>query len=1118
MGNVSSRPDEAGSLYLRDQHRFTISSLSISSPGRSPAINITPSSFPTTWIHASRSGGDPAPLEFVQDPEPSNGPPNFLLKLTNDEDLIFKFTFVIRQTPQAPSSSGAPTDPASAPLDTRINALTYVYASSPKEVETLVTREFHADPNLHKNANVALVGDHTTGGSPSVTFEWTWKWKPPKNVEDKGGGWRNSCSFVEYDPRANSFHTLASFSYWVANPPLPHSNPGSPLPPLFLTSPPKPRAVSSQTVDSRISTAEAEEPLSPLTAAHELGATGSSAPGPAAHVPPPPTIKEPVRVDVACPRPADDVTVANDGPVFRATIKALEQKTGNMRSQLKRVLKRAEQAHAAQVEANDSVAAFMEALRDASSTNANAVQPVIDHYFDKIAKEILLYQRQNAANLQKIIIDPLNRLYTYDIKQADSKRRDFEEESKDYYNYVSRYLGQRHDSVKAKKLAESDSKYQTKRRNFELKRFDYSSFMQDLHGGRKEQEVLSHLTKYADAQTSGFLAVAAKIDELLPQFQVLASEVQGADKEYQYQKREREEKRRVLEKSNLPYVEPEPSAVSNPPAPPSSSNGGYQSHSDTELGRADSTGSQWMSATAGAAGTGGTINVVELSRSPGSLGQGLGASPSQSSKFKGIRDLEERDYDQMVKAERVASQRKEGLLWALSRPGSHVDPRAQLKAGWHKFWIVLDQGKLSEYSNWKQKLDLHMDPIDLRMASVREARNAERRFCFEVITPNFKRVYQATSEEDMNSWILSINNALQGAVEGRGPKDKPEATASPIDGSSLKRDIGSILTGRNSSHFHTSSSNIPSRRTTVASRPSEHRTVSSSYDDNPDKLLQMLRDNDQGNCWCADCGSGSKVEWVSINLAIILCIECSGIHRSLGTHISKVRSLTLDITSFTPDIIELLLLVGNRVSNMTWEAKLDPSLKPSPQATREQRLKFITSKYVDRAWVAPISPTLSRYATQDDTLLAAIKKNDIQQVIYALALRANPNVTDKSRGTHAIHLALAATDPAPPSGSASLGQHDQDSRTVPFPVAELLVQNGAEIPSTLPAFPLSRSAQQYLEQKRGRAAGLGSEGLSDHSSNASLSHEQRLQREREARLQKRVSAGGRLAKSPIPER
>src|SRR6516165_1152530 len=102
-----------------------------------------------------------------------------------------------------------------------------------------------------------------------------------------------------------------------------------------------------------------------------------------------------------------------------------------------------------------------------------------------------------------------------------------------------------------------------------------------------------------------------------------------------------------------------------------------------------------------------------------------------------------------------------------------------------------------------------MEPIDLRMASVREARNAERRFCFEVITPQYKRVYQATSEEDMNSWISSINNALQSAVEGRGLKEtyKP---ASPVQGS-IRRDIGSILTGKSSStssHYGKEASNV----------------------------------------------------------------------------------------------------------------------------------------------------------------------------------------------------------------------------------------------------------------------------------------------------------------------
>lgn len=416
-----------------------------------------------------------------------------------------------------------------------------------------------------------------------------------------------------------------------------------------------------------------------------------------------------------------------------------------------------------------------------------------------------------------------------------------------------------------------------------------------------------------------------------------------------------------------------------------------------------------------------------------------------------------------------------------------------------------------------------MDPIDLRMASVREARNAERRFCFEVITPNFKRVYQATSEEDMNSWILSINNALQSAVEGRSYRDR-QATSRGSD-SSLKRDIGSVLTGKiqsvhGSHHSHHSNTNsgVPFRRTTVGARPSPVRMPSSSYDEHPDRLLQMLRDNDQGNCYCADCGSDIKVEWVSINLGIILCIECGGIHRSLGTHVSKIRSLTLDIKSFTLDIVEMLLLVGNRVSNMVWEAKLDQTQKLGAQANRERRLRYITAKYVERAFVDPISPTLSRYASADETLLAAIKKNEIQQVLYALALGANPNVVDRMRGTHAVWLALAAADPASPSPIPGQSSTDSENKPVPFPVAELLIQNGAEIPASLPAFPLGRYAQQYYEQKKGKGFTIGGNDTVPSLPSSGSSSADRLLKDKEVRLQKRVSAGGRLARSPIPEK
>ncbi|KAI9904752.1 hypothetical protein N3K66_001281 [Trichothecium roseum] len=1104
MGNISSRPDDGAALYLKDQSRFTISSLTVTNPRKRSSINVVPNAFPATRLSVFRPAGDSTPVEFVQDPDCTGAAPNFLLKLNNDDELIFTFTFILRQG----QTTG--TD-APKPIDTSIAGLTYVYASTSKEVENLVTREFHADPNLHRNSNVALVGDYSTGGNSSVSFEWTWKWKPPRLTEDKSGGWRNSCSLVEYDPRAHRLHALASFSFFVSTPPAVLSHPGSPTPTFALGSPPKIRVASAHSVDSRITTAnDFEEPLSPLPEASPLGLPLQSTPP-----------KEQVKVDLPAPKGGDEGMVSDDGPVFRATLKALEQKTGNMRTHMKKVLKRAEQAQAAQQEATDAYFNFMESLREASGSNANAVQPALDHYFDKIAREILAYERHNNANLQKIVIDPIHKLYQVDIKQAEAKKRDFEEESKDYYAYVSRYLGQRQDSVKAKKLADSDSKYQSKRRTFELKRFDYSSFVQDLHGGRKEQEVLSHLTRFADAQTRSFLNTAKKIEAYLPQLEALSSQVGDADKEYQYQRREREERRRVLEKSNTPYLEPE-AANSISTAPPSSrSNGNADNTSDSELGRADSTGSQLRATSA-------TYNnappsAVEVSRSPASLGSSAVTSPVQGSKFRGIRDLEERDVSQMG-----VTQRKEGLLWSLSRPGGHTDPLNLKQQGWHKFWIVLDQGKLSEYSNWKQKLDLHMEPIDLRMASVREARSAERRFCFEVITPNFKRVYQATSEEDMNSWIQSINNALQSAVEGRAFSENRSSTKATPSETSIKKDIGSVFTGKSHSlnhshsshHYHhhsSSSSGVPMRRITVGARPQAIRTSSSGYDESPDKILDIVRERDQANKSCADCGSTTKVEWVSINLGIILCIECSGIHRSLGTHISKVRSLTLDIKSFTVDIVEILLVIGNRVSNAVWEARLDPLQKLGAQSTREQRLKFITAKYVDKLYVEPISSTLSRYGTADETLLAAIKKNEVEQVLYALALKANPNVVDKMRGTHAVWLALAAADPASPSPAQSQPA-DTEKKAVPFASAELLIQNGAEIPATPPAFPLGRHAQLYVDQKRGKSGDTGTGDSVPSLPTTTMTTGERLQREKDARLQKRVSAGGRLAKSPIPEK
>lgn len=84
---------------------------------------------------------------------------------------------------------------------------------------------------------------------------------------------------------------------------------------------------------------------------------------------------------------------------------------------------------------------------------------------------------------------------------------------------------------------------------------------------------------------------------------------------------------------------------------------------------------------------------------------------------------------------------------------------------------------------------------------------------------------------------------------------------------------------------------------------------------------------------------------------MITCIECSGIHRSLGVQISKVRSLTLD--KWNPQLLALFCHLGNANVNAIFEASVPQGTsKPSSKADRDQREQWIRSKYLLRRFVA----------------------------------------------------------------------------------------------------------------------------------------------------------------------
>ncbi|NWW72698.1 ARAP2 protein, partial [Climacteris rufus] len=351
----------------------------------------------------------------------------------------------------------------------------------------------------------------------------------------------------------------------------------------------------------------------------------------------------------------------------------------------------------------------------------------------------------------------------------------------------------------------------------------------------------------------------------------------------------------------------------------------------------------------------------------------------------------------------------------------------KVKAGWldklspqgkrvfQKRWVKFDGESISYYNNEKE---VFSKGIILLSAIATVKVYGENKF--EVVTSHRTFVFRVDKEEERNDWVNTMLNALklQSDNSSQSRTSVTPEKSGYLELKGYKTKIFILLQGstvwicKNEQDFKTGFG-ITLIPMNVANVKQVDRSAKQSFEiitpyksfsftaeserekqDWIEALQQSIAETlsdyevaekiwfNESNRSCADCKAPSP-DWASINLCVVICKKCAGQHRSLGPRDSKVRSLKMDASIWSNELIELFIVIGNKRANSFWAGNLPPNEELHIDDPAEKRITFITQKYKE----GKFRKTHFLYKTKEQlnkALCAAVVKPDVLETLMLL--------------------------------------------------------------------------------------------------------------------------------------